>query len=191
MIVMQRFTRFFAVAGIVATTVSCGSVVRTGRGSSFLVLDSLGSTSGIISDISDTAVGETAVAQIRNIMKDVGAATPVTPSPLNDVTLTQYRVEYSRADGRNTPGVDVPYPFDGVLIVTVPANASSTPVAFSLVRVQAKSDPPLVLFPKSFNGSITTITQFAKVTFFGNDQTGRQVSVSGSTQIDFQRISNP
>ena len=27
--------------------------------------------------------------------------------------MTRYRVEFRRTDGRNTPGVDVPYGFDG------------------------------------------------------------------------------
>jgi hypothetical protein len=182
---MQRFTRFFALAVVVATMVSCGSVVRTGRGSSFLVVESLASGT-VISNINDKTVGETSVAQIRNLMKDEGSANPVVPSRLNDITLTQYRVEYTRADGRNTPGIDVPFPFDGVLTATVVANDTAS-VVFSAVRIQAKSDPPLVLFPDQFNGNITTITEFAKVTFYGTDRTGNQVSASGSIQIDFQK----
>ena len=40
----------------------------------------------------------------------VGACTAI-----NAVTLTRYHVDYRRTDGRNTPGVDVPYSFDGGL----------------------------------------------------------------------------
>ena len=44
-------------------------------------------------------------------------------------------------DGRNTPGVDVPYPFDGALTVTALGRALTGD--FTLVRVQAKVEAPL------------------------------------------------
>lgn len=201
----MRFTRFFAVAAIVATAVSCGKVVRTGRGSSFLVIDSLqgirgGATPGpastsLTSDVitnvispapcsatapCPTVFGDGGQAVMRIVMKDAGSANPTTPTAVNDITLTRYRVEYTRADGRNTPGVDVPHPFDGAMTVTV--STSATTFGFSLVRVQAKSEPPLVLLQNPLSG---TITEFAKVTFYGTDQAGNQVSVTGSIQINF------
>ena len=41
---------------------------------------------------------------------------PTRPTtPINAITLTRYRVDFRRTDGRNTPGVDVPYGFDGGL----------------------------------------------------------------------------
>jgi hypothetical protein len=201
MIVMQRFTRFFAAAVIVATTVSCGSVVRTGRGSSYIVIDSLEGRRGaatlgppsatLISDVVTdtcpaaaapclTVFGDAGEALMRIVMKDAGGAFPTTPTPVNDITLTRYRVEYTRADGRNTPGVDVPHPFDGAMTITV--TSSTTTVPFSLVRIQAKNEPPLVLLQSPLSG---IITEFAKVTFYGTDQAGNQVSVTGSIQIDF------
>jgi hypothetical protein len=201
MIVMQRFTRFFAAAVIVATTVSCGSVVRTGRGSSYIVIDSLQGRRGaatlgppsatLISDVVTdtcptaaapclTVFGDAGEALMRIVMKDAGGAFPTTPTPVNDITLTRYRVEYTRADGRNTPGVDVPHPFDGAMTITV--TSSTTTVPFSLVRIQAKNEAPLVLLQNPLSG---IITEFAKVTFYGTDQAGNQVSITGSIQIDF------
>ena len=35
------------------------------------------------------------------------------PSDNSSMTITRYRVTYRRADGRNVPGIDVPYAFDG------------------------------------------------------------------------------
>ena len=56
-------------------------------------------------------VGE---ATLRLVMKNQGTGgVGVTPSDLNAVTLKRYRIVYRRADGRNTPGVDVPFPVDG------------------------------------------------------------------------------
>ena len=61
----------------------------------------------------------------RPIFNDLGQATmrvelknpdldaPTAPTPLNAITITRYHVEFRRTDGRNTPGVDVPYGFDG------------------------------------------------------------------------------
>ena len=37
----------------------------------------------------------------------------------------RYHVDYVRADGRNTPGVDVPYPFDGAITATVTADGAT------------------------------------------------------------------
>ena len=201
---MQRLTLYLALAAIVATNVSCGKVARTGRGSSFLVIDSLlgirgaptlGSPSStLISDVitnvtspapcsatapCPTVFGDPGQAVMHIAMKDSGSAAPTTPTPLQDITLSRYRVEYTRADGRNTPGVDVPYPFDGAVTVTITPGGNT--FGFSLVRVQGKSEPPLVLLR---NGA-STITEFAKVTFYGTDQTGAEVSVTGTIQIDF------
>jgi hypothetical protein len=206
MIDMFRFTRFIAVVAVAATTVSCGTVgTSRGRGSSFVVIDSLQGIRGaasigspastLISDVitnvvspapcsaaapCPTVFGDNGQAAMHIAMKDAGSATPTTPTELQNITLSRYRVVYTRSDGRNTPGVDVPQPFDGFVTVTVTPGGTS--FAFSLVRVQAKQEPPLVLLKNPLSG---TITEFAAVTFYGTDQTGAEVSVTGTIQIDF------
>ena len=204
---MQRLTFYVAVAAIAAVNVSCGRVTPSnGRGPSFLVIDSLQGIRGnvtpgtpassLVSDVitnvttpdpictpaapCPTAFGDSGQATMHIAMKDSGSAAPTNPTPLNDITLSQYRVVYKRADGRNTPGVDIPYPFDGFVTVTV--TPSVTTFGFSLVRVQAKNEPPLVLLKNPLAG---VITGFADVTFYGKDQTGADVSVTGTIQIDF------
>jgi hypothetical protein len=200
----MRFTHFLAVAAIVAANVSCGSVVRTGRGSSFLVIDSMQAirgastppppaavlTSDVLTNVTSpapctptapcpTVFNDSGRVVMHIAMKDAGGATPTTPTALNDITITRYRVEYTRADGRNTPGVDVPFPFDGVITGTV--TPAQTTLAFELVRSQAKTESPLVQLV--INGG--PITQLAKVTFWGTDQAGHEVSATGSIQINF------
>ena len=49
---------------------------------------------------------------------------------------------YRRSDGRNTPGVDVPYAFDGAVTFTVPPG-DDVAIPFELVRIQAKFEAPL------------------------------------------------
>jgi hypothetical protein len=201
---MQHFTRIVLAAAIVATTISCGKVVRTGRGSSFLVIDSLQGirgaatvgaaastlTSDVITNVISpapcsatspcpTVFSDLGVVVMHVVMKDAGSGNPSAPSAFNDITITRYRVEYARSDGRNTRGVDVPHPFDSAVTMTVtPAGAS---FGFSLVRVQAKEEAPLVLLR---NGS-TFVSQLATVTFYGHDQTGADISIAGTIEINF------
>ena len=62
---------------------------------------------------------------------------------LNQVTFTEYRVEYRLNDGRRQPGVDVPFPISSALTFTVPA-AGTVTAAFELVRNLAKREAPLL-----------------------------------------------
>src|SRR5204863_178244 len=73
-------------------------------------------------------------------LKDPGAAsTTITPSATNSITLDRYHVSYARADGRNTPGVDVPYAFDGALTFTVSPDVLALDGASqSLVTITAR-----------------------------------------------------
>jgi hypothetical protein len=81
--------------------------------------------------------------------------------------------------------VDVPYPFDGALTATVTTGEISA--GFTIVRNVAKLEAPLSALVNG-NGLITTI---AEVTFFGHDQTGREVSVVGRITIDFGNFGDP
>ena len=208
---MRNLTRILAVASLVATTVSCGDVVRSGRAPSYLVIDSLAGIRGastlgtptatLISDVitnvttpppcsqtspCPTIFGDPGQAVMHMALKDPGtAATPTVPSQVNSITIERYHVDYVRADGRNTPGVDVPYGFDGAVTVTV-SNTAST-FGFQLVRIVAKEEAPLVLL-KNSNSFITVL---ARVTFYGHDQAGNEVTATGSIQVDFGNFGDP
>jgi hypothetical protein len=202
---MRTPTRLLAAAALVAMTASCGDVVRSSRSPSYLVIDSLAGIRGaatvgtptatlnsdVITNVSSpppctqaspcpTIFGDGGQASMHIALKDAGpTASPNTPSQLNSITIDRYHVEYVRADGRNTPGVDVPFPFDGAVTVTVSATTST--FGFELVRVAAKEETPLV----QLKTSPSFITTIARVTFFGHDQAGNEVSVIGSLQVDF------
>ena len=93
---------------------------------------------------------------------------------------------YRRADGRNTPGVDVPFPFDSAVTVTV--NPGSTAQAgFDIVRVVAKGEAPLV----GLVNSQDFISTIADVTFYGKDHAGNDVSAAGSIGITFGNFGDP
>ena len=110
-------------------------------------------------------------------MKNVLGTEPTTN---NAVTIRRYHVSYRRADGRNTPGVDVPYGFDGAAAITIPGGGTAT-LGFEIVRHVAKAESPLA----QLSFSRVVITTIADVTFYGTDQVGNDISVTASMQIDF------
>jgi hypothetical protein len=114
-------------------------------------------------------------------LKDPGApGVANTPSELNTVTFTRYRVMFRRTDGRNVQGVDVPYGFDSGMTITVPIS-SSVQQTFDIVRVSAKLEPPLLAL--ATNGQ--TIDAIADVTFYGKDMHNNDVAVTGSIGVTF------
>ena len=134
-----------------------------------------------------TVFNDFGAVTMRLILKDPGAAGSVAlPTPLNQVTFTRYTVIYRRSDGRNTPGVDVPYPLDGGLTFTAQADKDVT-ATFELVRHTAKEDAPL----RALLTNPVIISTVAEVTFYGRDQAGNDVSVSGRISIDFGDFGDP
>lgn len=161
---------------------SCSETIRSGQSSAYLVMTGLSSVDGstLKSDVRNDTTGgiaeDVGTASFQLNMKD----TLDQPTANNAITLTQYRVEYVRSDGHNVQGVDVPYAFSGGVTLTVNGNGS---VGFTLVRIQAKQEAPLAAL--ALHGGERAITTVAKVTFFGHDQTGREVSVTGNIEVNF------
>jgi hypothetical protein len=134
-----------------------------------------------------TIFSDPGVVELRLQLRDIGnPANPASPSPLNAVTITRYHVRYVRSDGRNQQGVDVPYEFDGAATFTVPTDGSATG-GFTMVRSQAKREAPLA--PLVNNDTI--ITAIAYVTFYGRDQAGNEVSVTGTIDVSFGNFGDP
>ena len=178
----------------------CGEVARTGRSPAFLVIDTIDGATGdtsspqfrspLPSDVqTDGGVyNDLGRVAMRLALKDPGTIdAPTTPSSLNAVTITRYRVQYVRADGRNTPGVDVPYGFDGAMTLTV--SGGQTTGIFELVRVQAKLEAPLRNM-RGLGGAIA-INTLAQITFYGRDQAGNDVEATGTMQVNFADWADP
>ena len=109
------------------------------------------------------------------------------PAPINAITLNRYHVEYIRTDGRNTPGVDVPVPFDGAVTATV--HAQTVDVPFEIVRNAAKLEAPL----KSLAGlgGRVIISTICQVTFYGKDLAGNDVQAVATITINFGDFPDP
>jgi hypothetical protein len=186
---------------LAVASASCGSMVRQGTGTSFLIVSSLEASSGaepdefggvlqsdVITVVNDnpTVFGDLGRVTLQLGLKDPGpSGNPNTPTQNQFITVDRYRVRFIRADGRNTPGVDVPYGFDGAFTMTVGTERSTG--AFELVRHVAKAEAPLGSLATNF----TVISTIAEITFFGRDQTGHEVSVVGRITVDFGNFGDP
>ena len=187
-------------AAFVLVSASCGELTRQGTASSYLTIETLEAASGAeptefggdlasdvqtIVDDSPTIFSDLARVTFALRLKDPGpAGSPTAPTAANAITITRYRVQYIRSDGRNVQGVDVPYAFDGAFTVTVSDTASA---AFTLVRIQAKEEPPLA----GLVVNRLAISAIAEITFYGHDQTGREAITVGRIGVNFANWGDP
>lgn len=134
------------------------------------------------------------IVEMQAFRKDQGALS----SFENNVVFERYRVTYIRSDGRNVPGVNVPYPWDGVANFTVFVDSASVVRPFIVVRHQAKVEPPLVqlkqlqVTPGSTlgGGGALVLSVIAQVDFYGHDVAGRTVKVTGYLNIVFANFAD-
>ncbi len=189
-----------AAIGLVLASISCGTQTRQGTSSSYLIISTLEGASGadpgafgatLASDVITVVNGvSTFFGDLGRVgfalgLKDPGAASsPTTPTQNNFITVNRYHVRFIRTDGRNTEGVDVPYAFDGAFTVTV---SGDTTVGFTLVRNQAKQEAPLA----ALMISPVVISTIAEITFYGHDQTGREVTAVGNISVSFANFGDP
>jgi hypothetical protein len=193
--------RLAGAVGLILVSVSCGTLTRQGTSSSYLIVTSLeaapgGLTAGTFGSVllSDVIVVKDGVASIYSDqgrvtfglgLKDPGPSTsPSTPTQNNFITVNRYHVRYIRADGHNIEGVDVPYAFDDAFTVTV---SGETTAGFTVVRNQAKQEAPLAAL--ALNPIV--VSTIAEVTFYGHDQTGREVSAVGNVSVSFANFADP
>lgn len=204
---MRHIIKLVGLAALTVAAASCGTASRDSQAPVYLVVNQLLAQRGgplsrpfagtLASDVltivttggtcslanpCPTIFGDSGQVILSLSLKNIGsaAAPPLVPTSNNAVTITRYHVQYRRADGRNTQGVDVPYAFDGAATGTVLPVGTLT-LTFTLVRNVAKEETPLIQLVNS--GVI--ITTIADVTFYGKDQVGNEISVMGSLQIDF------
>jgi hypothetical protein len=185
---------------LVMASVSCGSMTREGTASSYLVVAGLDAASGadpeefegdLESDVVTVVEGVSTIysdagrVTLSLALKDPGpAGSPLTPTANNAITVDRYRVRYIRSDGRNREGVDVPYAFDGAFTATV---FDQTQATFTLVRAQAKAEAPLA----ALSTSLIVVSTIAEVTFYGHDQTGREVITTAKISVHFGNYGDP
>jgi hypothetical protein len=144
----------------------------TGKAATFLQSDVVAASGTIFADV--------ATAVIRAALLDPDPL--IGSSAYNDVILDRYVVTYSRVDGKNREGVDVPYSFEGALTQVVKVGGTSS-ISFVIVREVAKAEPPLSELVKGTGDGVIEMT--AKVEFYGHDQTNHTVKAVGYLTIFF------
>lgn len=198
-VLIRRTLGLGLLATVAAGISGCSSTVREGRSPAYLIVQRIEAASGaeddkfsdeLSSDVltNNTVFEDLARATFRLALKDIGAAgAPTSPTTNNFITVNRYTVTFRRTDGRNTPGVDVPYSFEGAGSVTV--SSTDATMSFVLVRTQAKVESPLKELTNG--GAVRTISTVADITFYGRDQVGNDVSVSGSISVNFSDWGDP
>ena len=207
---------FAGLLAFVTSTLALGScaseLTRTGSSPAYVIIDSLLGASGaepdrfgspLLSDVVTlvqqqangtqvrvpTFYNDLAQIQMRSALKNPGSTlNPTTPSSTSAITFTRYHVDFRRADGRNTQGVDVPFSFDGGLTMTVPAEGQVR-FAFEVVRSQAKLESPLINLRQG--GGAIIISTIAEITFYGRDQVGNEVVATGQMSVNFGDFADP
>lgn len=187
-----KLMKCVALLALAALSASCGEFTREGRSPVIPVINfiSVGDEQGtLLSDVltKGSTFNDMAEVEMRLILKDPGPpGVNVAPSLLNAVTITRYRVEYRRSDGRNMQGVDVPYAFDSATTFTIPSDGTGG-TTFQIVRHSAKEEAPL----KALSSNFDIVSTIAYVTFYGRDQAGNDVSATATIGIDFGDFADP
>ena len=186
---------------LAVASASCGSVVRQGSGTSFLIVNQLEFAKGSEPDLFTSNLNSDVVTVVDDVpsafndiarvtfslgLKDPGGQSSPNPPTQNQfITVNRYHIRFFRADGRNVQGVDVPYEFDGAFTATV--GTELVQAGFTIVRHTAKHEAPLL----ALANSSVIITTLAEITFYGRDQTGHEVVATARASIDFGNFGDP
>jgi hypothetical protein len=188
-----------SIACLAAMTAACGDLTMRDRSSAIVIIDALQAASGAEDNptFSGTLQSDvvTVVNNVTTVFADSGRVTMrvIGKDPTDvlnlgsSITFNRYLVTFRRSDGRNTPGIDVPFPFDSAVTFTVTPGSSSTTASFELIRHTAKLEAPLL----GLRNSTSVMATVADITFFGRDQGGREVSATGSIGIQFGNFADP
>ncbi len=168
--------------------------------------DSTSSSMLLILDITGTTIDGDAVSFHQSDVVTAGAvhadtatvtlqAKLLNPEPLvpqasqyTSIVVTRYVISYSRSDGQNTPGVDVPYSFEGSLSTLIEIDAT-VDISFVIVREAAKLESPL--FDLRGGGDEVVIQVTATIDFYGHDLVNNAVKATGSLTIFFADYVDP
>lgn len=151
---------------------------------------SINGSNPLISDVSDEGVvtADIVTVTVANRSKNPNVLTPQVDLA---VFMERYEVVYTRSDGRNVPGVDVPFAISGPLngVVDVADSGDTLDLPVEVVRIQQKLEPPLRNLrgaqQDTLGGTAIALTVIAQVTVYGATTVGQVVSDSAQLQIDF------
>jgi hypothetical protein len=186
---------------VMLVSYACTSVEDSTRTGTLLVVNSVTGFAGgeqgeestpLLSDTCDNSDGEPQDPDLCTVFNDnaeIDFAVQFLQNPpapggsfINDMVVNRYRVDYIRPNGRNTPGVDVPFGIDGTMNIRVPVNGTAN-ASIVVVRHEAKREPPLSNLDIEPGEGVLTAN--AQMKFFGQDLAGRTASAIGFLEIHF------
>jgi len=198
---MKAMTQVMKLLGLAVLAIgltACNPMENESDSASMLVVERM-QGNNVKEQVSDYVQSDVIVVKsgASTIVADIGFATmscrllnpasTLGASPWNDIAVTRYVVSYIRTDGRNTPGLDVPYPFEGNLSAVFKVGFSQE-IAFVIVREVAKEEAPLLGLRTLGGESVLQVT--AKVEFYGHDMANKTVKATGYIPIFFANYAN-
>ncbi|HUU38979.1 MAG TPA: hypothetical protein VMW46_12350 [Candidatus Desulfaltia sp.] len=190
---MKNMKKVFGTAVIISAFLvlnSCNPVEDDSRSASWLIIDNILGTDAdgtsanflqsdvLLSTGSVRSDSATATLRAETLDSDPLLGT----SQYNDIVVTRYLVSFTRTDGRNVPGQDVPYPFEGSMSTVVKAGSTAS-FSLVLVREVAKLETPLIELGDL--GAEMVLACTAKVEFYGHDMVNRTVKATGYLTVYF------
>jgi hypothetical protein len=186
---MTKLLSITVVLGVIFFLSSCNPIEDDSKSSTLLTIENIKGqdAQGMEADYlqSDVSKGGTIYADVAVATLRASTLDPVPllgTSQFNDIILDRYTVTYSRTDGKNTAGVDVPLAFEGSLSALVRAG-SAVSVGFIVVREVAKLEPPLIALADGRAEGVLTCV--AKIDFYGHDMINNKVKATGYLTIYF------
>jgi len=196
--------RGFQAALLVAAALAlagCNAVENKTQSNSMLLIDSITGldlsgkqASFTQSDVLyvDPQSGASSIAD--DVATVVLSAKTIDPDPIlgtsqyENIRLDKFVVSYTRSDGANREGVDVPYSYEAGLSALIEVDGTTT-VNFIIVRASAKQEPPLVnLLQPASVGQVLYVT--ARIDFYGHDIAGKTVTATGYLPVEFSNFIN-
>jgi len=151
-----------AASYLVVTTITGNDV--TGQAGSTTIFSDVISEGG-------TVINDTAVAILEGHVFD---PFDENITAYKDIIVDRVDIEYTRSDGLNTEGVDVPYGFSQAVNVLVPVESGNTELAFVIVSHNAKLESPLVGLTNIGGEKILKLE--AHCTFYGHTLSGHEIA---------------
>jgi hypothetical protein len=188
------FVLFMSLILILVNFTACNNLENTTNSASQLILNIItgndisgtaGSTT-IFSDVLTTSGGifnDSAEATLTATLLDPGA---VGSTFYQAIVVERIYVEFSRIDGNNEQGKNIPYSFSQNVNVTIGIGEAIT-FPFILVQHTAKMEPPLI----DLRYIAEVYKMEAKITFYGKDIAGKQVNpVTGLVSVWFANFAD-
>jgi hypothetical protein len=190
---MKKTIWTLIILAAVLTLPACNPLEKNTTSSSFIVVESIlgkdasGATADFVqsdvlkeADTGSYVTSDSVAVTLRANLLDPNPV--VNPTAYQDITLDRYIVTYTRTDGKNREGVDVPYSFEGSLSHLLKIDAS-TAINIIAVREVAKLEPPLVALAQNRAEGVIQVT--ARIEFYGHDLANHTVKGEGSISIYF------